>query len=192
VIVNTPHGHCAIVDGDAADPRALGRAALSAALAVLDPAAAAMPISRDDRGAPVLPAGWLGSISHKHARAAALAARDDGSGARIGVDLERAIAPRQPIERRILTARELAALAGDRRAISRCFAIKEAIYKAIDPFVRRYVAFAEVEIELELDTAAAGACAVRVVDPTRLPVAIDAWSCELDGYWLATARATAS
>jgi len=58
----------------------------------------------DDRGAPILPAGWVGSISHKGALAAALVARADG--ARIGVDLEVAAPSRMPIERRVLGARD--------------------------------------------------------------------------------------
>ena len=124
-----------------------------------------------------MPAGWLGSLSHKRERAAALVAPDDGSGARIGLDLEDAREPRQPIERRVLTARELAALAS-RRDVTRVFAIKEAIYKAIDPFVRRYVGFLEVEIEI-----ATGAVT------TALPFRIETWSCERDGFWIATARA---
>lgn len=134
-------------------------------------------IPRDDRGAPVMPAGWLGSASNKAGHAAALVARDDGSGARIGVDLEHAREPRQPIERRILTPREAAAIT-DRRDITRAFAIKEAIYKALDPFVRRYVGFCEVEVDL-----ATG----QVTTP--LPFRIDAWSCEHAGFFVATARA---
>jgi 4'-phosphopantetheinyl transferase EntD len=179
ILFDTPHGRCAIALGDA-PPRELGRAALRAALAELG--CIAGDIARNDRGAPIVPSGWLGSISHKSGRAAALAAlaSDD---ARVGIDLERAVAPRMAIERRILTPRERAALPADRRAVTRAFALKEAIYKAVDPFVRRYVAFAEVELEL------GDACVVRVVDPARLPVAIEAWSCERDGYWIATARA---
>jgi 4'-phosphopantetheinyl transferase EntD len=161
VRLETPHGLCVVVTGDT-------RAALREAGIAGD-------VARDDRGAPVMPAGWLGSLSHKRELAAALVAEDDGSGARIGLDLEEAREPRQPIERRVLTARELAGLAS-RRDITRFFAIKEAIYKAIDPFVRRYVGFQEVEIEAW----------TRVV--TQLPFSIDVWSCERDGFWIATAR----
>lgn len=150
---------------------AAGRAALRAALGF---DAAILP---DDRGAPVLPAGYVGSISHKGELAAGLVARDDG--ARIGVDLEVAAPSRQAIERRILTPREQAAISG--RQITLAFAIKEAIYKAIDPFVRRYVGFTEVELELGGE----GGCLVR----SALPLAIEAWWCEHAGYWLATARA---
>jgi 4'-phosphopantetheinyl transferase EntD len=147
----------------------LGRTVLRAALA------RDVAILRDDRGAPVLPAGWIGSISHKRDRAAAIAAPDDG--ARIGVDLESAEPPRQPIERRILTPREPVR---DPRDVTLYFAIKEAIYKAVDPFVRRYVGFTEVEIDLEARTVT-----------SALPFAIEFWWCEHDGHYIATARARA-
>lgn len=153
-----------------------GRTALRAALGL------EVAIVSDERGAPVLPSGWVGSISHKGARAAALAA-PAGSG-HVGLDLEIAAEPRGAIERRVLTAREQAQLTS-RREITLRFALKEAVYKAVDPIVRRYVAFDEVEVEPD----AGGGCRVRVVDPTRLPVELEAWWCEHDGLWLATARA---
>jgi len=81
----------------------------------------------------------------------------------------------------VLTARELAALTGGGRGVTLRFAIKEAIYKAIDPYVRRYVGFTEVELELAGD-------AVAVT--TALPFAIEATWREHAGHWLATARAT--
>jgi enterobactin synthetase component D len=141
------------------------------------------PVLPDDRGAPVLPAGWVGSVSHKDARAAAIVV-PAGAGW-VGVDIERAAAPRTDIGRRILTPREqatIAALAGDERgrALTLRFAIKEAIYKAIDPHLRRYVGFMEVELALA-DTA----CEVI----SELPLVIEAAWCEHDGHWLATARA---
>jgi 4'-phosphopantetheinyl transferase EntD len=154
---------------------ALGRAALREALGQ------AVAILADDRGAPRLPAGWVGSISHKGTRAAAIAA-PSGEGF-VGVDLERAVPSRFGIERRILTERERAGVEGARVTLR--FAIKEAIYKAVDPIVRRYVGFTEVELAV----GDAGACAVSVVDPAALPVVIEAWWCERDGFWLATARA---
>lgn len=197
--VETPHGRCVIVELAADDEPALlgseqalaeslaplrrrelvaGRTALREALGM------AVPILRGARGAPILPAGWIGSISHKGTHAAALVA--PAGDVFIGIDLEHAQAPRQPIGRRILTAREQAAVgAEDAREVTLRFAIKEAIYKAIDPIVQRYVGFTEVELEL----AASGGCTVHVVDRARLPVAIEAWWQERDGLWIATARA---
>ncbi len=135
-------------------------------------------ILSDDRGAPVLPAGWVGSVSHKGGRAAALVA-PAGAG-HIGVDLELAAAPRQDIARRILTPREAAVLPDRGRAVTLRFAIKEAIYKAIAPHERRYVGFTEVELELAGD---------EVAVTTALPYAIEATWREHAGHWLATARA---
>jgi len=193
-LIDTPHGRCVIValDGDvplvgdevahAARLTAVrrrefvaGRTALRSLLG--EPVA----ILADDRGAPTLPAGWVGSISHKGDRAAALIA-PAGDGY-VGLDIEVAGPPRQPIEKRILTARELQHVR-DGRDVTRSFAIKEAIYKAIDPIVRRYVGFTEVELEVSDD----GTCSVHVLDVARLPVVVEAWWQERDGLWLATAR----
>lgn len=128
-----------------------GRRALRAALAeVGTPAAAgAGALVIDERGAPVVPHGLVGSISHKRALAVALAAADDGW--RVGVDLEQRGVRSFDIARRVLTPPELAAiasLAGVARdhAVIRAFALKEAVYKAIDPFLRRYVGFLEVAV----------------------------------------------
>jgi 4'-phosphopantetheinyl transferase EntD len=151
-----------------------GRSALHLALA------STAPILSDDRGAPILPAGWVGSISHKGARAAALIA-PAGDG-HVGLDLEVAGPPRQDIAPRILTPRELAVLPDRGRAVTLRFSIKEAIYKAIDPYLRRYVGFLEVELELAGD-------AVAVT--TALPFAIEATWREHAGHWLTTARARA-
>lgn len=157
-----------------------GRAALHATLAELAPELADAPILADDRGAPVLPAGWSGSVSHKGTRAAALVA--PAGAARIGVDLEVARAPRQDIASRILTPREIGALSDRDRGLGATlrFSIKEAIYKAVDPFVRRYVAFTEVELDV-VD----GVAHVT----TELPFAIETTWREHTGFWLATARA---
>jgi enterobactin synthetase component D len=201
--IDTPHGLCTIVElapdqlADAlaclpADEQAValrssevrrrdlicGRTALHAALAELAPELASHPILPDDRGAPVLPPGWVGSISHKGSRAAAIVAA--AGEARVGIDLERAAPSRQDIASRILTARELAALDDTSLGPTLRFAIKEAIYKAIDPFVRRYVGFTEVELEISDGFAHVS---------SALPFLIEATWRELDGFWLATARA---
>lgn len=197
-LVATPHGRCAIVEIDAlgaAPPLVGDEVAIAAALtevrrrefvagraALRSLLGQAVAIVRDDRGAPRLPAGWVGSISHKETRAAALLA--PAGGGFVGIDLEIAAPPRHAIEQRILTPRERAQIAHGREITLR-FALKEAIYKAVDPIVRRYVGFTEVE----LDVGADGSCRVHVVDAARLPVEIEAWWQEREGFWLATARA---
>jgi enterobactin synthetase component D len=128
-----------------------GRAALRTSLARSGLASPA--ILSDDRGAPVFPAGVVGSVSHKERVAVALVARaDPGADARIGVDVELDAPLRIDIARKVLTEdeqRELAALdEAPRLAEVRLrFSAKEAIYKALDPFVRRYVGFHEVSVK---------------------------------------------
>ena len=135
------------------------------------------PILSDDRGAPILPVGWRGSVSHKGSIAAALVA-PAGAG-HIGIDLERAVSPRGDIGRRILTPREQAALPDRGPAVTLRFAIKEAIYKALDPHLRRYIGFTEVELDINDDA---------VLVTTDLPFAIEATWREHAGHWLVTAR----
>ena len=130
-------------------------------------------IGVSDRGAPIAD-GWTCSISHKGTHAVALVA-PAGSGF-VGIDLEHARAPRIDIARRILTPNE-PQVAG--AALTRVFAIKEAIYKAVDPIVRRYVKFTEVELDADDRVASA------------LPAAIDVWCIAWREHWVATARATA-
>jgi 4'-phosphopantetheinyl transferase EntD len=138
------------------------RAAMGAALANQAPHDAVAPILRSARGAPVLPSTVAGSVSHKHDAALALMlprhALAHGSSLHVGVDLEHRPSfrdvDRPSIARRILTAPELDALAefdhdplAQRERVILSFAIKEAVYKAIDPTVQRYVQFTEVALQ---------------------------------------------
>jgi 4'-phosphopantetheinyl transferase EntD len=146
------------------------RAAMGSALAEQAPRKAFAPILRTARGAPVLPHTVAGSVSHKHDAALALMAPRgtlrSGAAMHVGVDLEhrptaRDIArdiARPSIARRILTAPELEALAAfdadplaQRERVILSFAIKEAVYKAIDPTVQRYVRFTEVALQFADD-----------------------------------------
>jgi 4'-phosphopantetheinyl transferase EntD len=125
-----------------------GRIALRAALD--DLGIATGPLLATDRGAPLMPAEALGSISHKRELAVGLAARREGPR-ELGVDLERDAPLRIDISRRVLTEEEAAALsslAPDARQseVLLRLSCKEAIYKAIDPFVRRYVGFQEAAV----------------------------------------------
>jgi len=165
-----------------------GRAAMREALrrAGLPPAA----ISTDDRGAPVLPQGVTGSITHKESLAAALIAFDPR--ARIGVDLELDVPRSQDLSSRVLAEDEAAELAhldaaARAREVLLRFSAKEAIYKAIDPFVRRYVGFEEVSVSLREDGTAL--VTPRLL-PTEGPFAIEVRWRRFDGIILTTARAT--
>jgi phosphopantetheine--protein transferase-like protein len=145
-----------------------GRAALRAAMRAVAPDAARSPVLRTHRGAPALPIGVAASISHKQTRAVALAVAS--TGVQVGVDLEELptvpAAPGRDLAGRILTADELDALDGldpleRQRAVLLRFSLKEAVYKAIDPHVGRYVRFTEVALRVHDD----GTAAVRLLLP---------------------------
>jgi enterobactin synthetase component D len=123
-----------------------GRVAMREALAKAGVEAPA--ILANLRGAPVLPPGIAGSISHKESLAVALVAR---GAARVGVDIEIDAASAPDIASKVLTDDERAELAGleahmRAREVRLRFSAKESIYKALDPFVRRYVGFKEVAV----------------------------------------------
>jgi 4'-phosphopantetheinyl transferase EntD len=172
--LDLPHGRCvgiAIQEGEptaellaALDPEeraflvalpplrqpsfAAGRAALRAAIADLGLPLA--PLLPGGRGGPRLPAGVMGSISHKRRLAVALAAPADGDAA-LGVDLEEARPFRIDISRRVLTPEEQAAVLpltepGRTSAVLARFCLKEAFYKAANGFVGRLISFQEVAI----------------------------------------------
>ena len=106
-------------------------------------------VASDDRGAPVLPAGVAGSITHKERLAAALVAFE--TRACLGVDVEIDVARPLDIASRVLRDAELDELDGldaaeRAREVLLRFSAKEAIYKALDPFVRRYVEFKEMSV----------------------------------------------
>ncbi|HSZ82217.1 MAG TPA: 4'-phosphopantetheinyl transferase superfamily protein [Polyangia bacterium] len=144
-----------------------GRVALRAALADLGVVAPA--ILSTPRGAPLLPAGIAGSIAHKRTLAVALAARTSGD-VTLGVDVEIERAPRVDISPRVLTAderRRVDALAAPARVreVLALFAAKEAVYKGLDPWLGRYVAFQEVELARGADGALDAGFTPRAGEP---------------------------
>jgi 4'-phosphopantetheinyl transferase EntD len=136
-----------------------GRAAMHEALARLGHALE--EVGSDDRGAPKMPSGVLGSITHKDELAAALvvgAARGAARGT-VGVDLEMDVVREHDIAARVLTPAELEEIAhldapSRAREVLLRFSAKEAVYKAIDPYLRRYVGFLEVEVSPRPDGSA--------------------------------------
>jgi enterobactin synthetase component D len=112
-------------------------------------------------GEPLLPAGATGSISHKDGLVVAFAAR--AKHGHIGVDLEDGRGPTRDVAEKVLTAAELEtvrALPAERQwpATLMRFSIKEAVYKALFPYVRRYVGFREAEVDLQFN----GPCHVKL------------------------------
>jgi enterobactin synthetase component D len=145
-------------------------------------------VESDDRGAPILPPGVAASITHKDTLAAALVALEPR--ARIGVDLEIDAERPQDIARRVLTAGEMAEIAhlggpARGREVLLRFSAKEAIYKALDPFVRRYVGFEEMEVSPREDGTA---LVTPRLPPSEGPFVIDVRWLRFDGIVLTTAR----
>jgi 4'-phosphopantetheinyl transferase EntD len=172
-----------------------GRAAMRQALARLGRGLDAVTddvtgIGTDDRGAPVLPPGVLGSITHKEELAAALVTNVATDGARVGVDLEMDIVRPLDIATRVLTTGELGEIASldaaaRARAVLLRFSAKEAVYKALDPYVRRYVGF----LELEVSPAEDGSAVVRPrLREGEGPFSIEVRWRRFDGVVLTTAR----
>ncbi|MCU0635522.1 MAG: 4'-phosphopantetheinyl transferase superfamily protein [Gemmatimonadaceae bacterium] len=175
-----------------------GRHALRVALAEVAPPLRDVPLPRDSAGAPVLPPGVIGSISHKGVRAVALADRRRAHVRydALGVDVE-AFIPRAPtapdIARKVLTDAERAAVASlegamrDRAVLVR-FSLKEALYKAVAPLAGRWIGFQEAEIHMTDDGRAI--IEHRIAEVHDAGLALETWW-EVDGERVLTSvRAT--
>lgn len=151
-----------------------GRRALRALL-LERTGAAPPPLLVDARGGPLLPIGVAASISHKRGIAAALLAHEVDDEAWVGVDLEEDAPTRTDLGGRILTPHEREQLAGlgdvaYRHEQRRRFAVKEAIYKAVAPVVRRYVGFGEVTLQAPSAAGAPYAADTHAHDLDRLAI----------------------
>lgn len=121
-------------------------------------------ILKDSYGRPMVPPGFLGSISHKENIGVALVAKDtdrnrnDGSVDNtttitkgVGIDIEKIPKGESNVERKVLTPNERENL-GNIEGISRAeevllrFSLKESVYKAMHPLINQYVGFQEAEI----------------------------------------------
>jgi enterobactin synthetase component D len=159
------------------------------------------PILATTRGAPELPDGAIGSISHKQTLAVGLA-RPKQDGLYIGVDIE-PVPPlptepgwskRPDISSRVMTPDELAALAAipepqRRRHVVLCFSLKEAIYKAINPLIGRYVSFKEAAVVPAPDGSVVVTLALKQQEG---PFVAEARWLEISGHLLTTASVRAA
>jgi enterobactin synthetase component D len=141
-----------------------GRVALRAALAAVAVEAPG-PMLSTPRGAPILPPGAVGSVSHKRTIAVAMVAREAEPRATIGIDVEDLRPLRVDVASRVLTPEELAVIpstSGPERdaAVLLRFSAKEAIYKALDPWVQRFVGFEEAIVTRGPDGALSGRLAL--------------------------------
>jgi enterobactin synthetase component D len=174
-----------------------GRIALHAALQDLGLDRGA--VLATTRGAPELPDGVTASISHKRTLAVALAA-PKVDGLSLGVDIEPV--PAMPaslaepgwnahpdISSRVMTPEELAVLPtipepDRRRQVILHFSIKEALYKALNPIVGRYVSFQEASVFPHND----GSVRVTLALAKREgPFRAEARWSEIEGHLLTTA-----
>ena len=109
----------------------------------------------NSRGAPLVPQGMQGSVSHKKAWAVAWAGPESEQW-HWGVDIEGLSKTRIDIAPRVLTGSELVHVRNlteneHIRELMFRFSAKEALYKALDPIVHRFVSFQEVELERQPD-----------------------------------------
>eukprot|EP01031_Cornospumella_fuschlensis_P024431 gene24431-29531_t len=138
-----------------------GRVAMRRAWRSLFPPQPEAPrILRGPSGAPILPPGIVGSISHKDLYAVAVVTAGDPRFVSVGLDLERVTNDaHEKLGKKLLTANEQATLACSQQPIEDSpsglpreldvmlrFSFKEAVYKALHPWAQRYIAFHEAEV----------------------------------------------
>lgn len=143
------------------------------------------PIFKDSYGAPALPVGVIGSISHKDDIAVGVAAIDVVG--RLGVDIERTSNKSSKLlSSRLLTQKEQDSL-GSIPGISAeeevllIFSFKESVFKAVHPYLRRSVGFREVEVEPKEDGTAV---IVFLLESGELFKYVANWRRHCDKYWL--------
>jgi enterobactin synthetase component D len=163
-----------------------GRIALRAACGQLG--IRADSLLKTPRGAPEMPDGLVGSVSHKRTLAVAMVAKNEQGT--LGIDLENYSPERLAIAKRVLTENERALVSelpvdNQWMGIVIRFSIKEAIYKALDPYVQRYVGFEEAEVTPLLQ---GEATAVLNLKNGEGPYRVDARYCWLRGRLLSSVR----
>ncbi len=124
--------------------------------------------------------------------AIAIAARADGFT--LGIDLEEWGPRPVDIARRVLVDGELRAIGAlpeaDRwQGLMLRFSLKEAVYKALDPFVERYIAFSEASVEPHEDGSARIELSLRGAEG---PFALSAAWFVRDGHVVSIVRACRS
>ena len=129
-----------------------GRIALHKALSSIG--ADKSPVLSGNYGEPQLPAHYTGSVSHKAQLAVAIAAKEQHG--RIGIDLEDATGRPRDVAEKVLRPSELdqvRSLSTELQwpATLMRFSMKEAVYKALFPYVRRYIGFKEAEVIVNIN-----------------------------------------
>lgn len=178
--LDLPPGEAQLVAGSVEKRRrdfALGRTCARAALARLGHDG--WVLGRAPSGAPLWPAGIVGSITHTKAFAAAMAAPADRFRA-IGIDAECSGGVDDRLGRRLFTDGERAWLSGQndegRPALATLlFSAKEAYFKAFHPLEGWMPDFRQVEVEVVPGTG---------VFSVRQPDARDGWAAPVPGRFV--------
>jgi len=105
-------------------------------------------ITKTSYGAPVWPAGIVGSLAHEERVALAAVARETDFLA-LGVDIEPAEELPDNLAEIIATPAERSRYGQPFLRGRELFAAKEAVYKAVYPLDRQFLDFHDIEVELE-------------------------------------------
>lgn len=104
-------------------------------------------VPRGAGGAPIWPAGVVGSLAHDDTVAvAAVGLRRQFAS--IGIDVERAAALPVDMLELVVTPRERRMIGEDLSRAKLLFAAKEAVYKAVYPLDRVFLEFGDIEVDL--------------------------------------------
>ena len=135
---------------------------------------APVEIPSEDRR-PVWPEGVVGSIGHSGGLAAAIVGPGEAFVG-LGVDVETENAVSGTTAQRLLTEAEHAWLpAPEWRTM--IFAAKEAVYKSVNPTVREFLGFQDVEIDVDESVGGFRARCLEGARPSAAPIATGR------GYW---------
>lgn len=152
----------------------LGRDASKAALISLGESVQ-HDVARGLHGEPVFPPGYVGSIAHSNRKAVALVGHKKDYFS-LGVDYEtkKSKHPQHLLEY-IGTEEEIEMYKHDPSYFAvPLFSLKESVYKAIFPLVKRYISFKEVTFEIgrDLHNAALLQTKIKEVDPARIIISL--------------------
>ena len=175
-----------------------GRLALRRAIRAAEALGDAGPVLPGELGAPTLPKGLIGSISHTHGLAAAIVGTlpPDAEQAAVGIDVESVsrqtssrLARRilAPVEREQMERDELEL--PDHAGLTLRFSLKEALYKALHPILRRSINWHSVCVRPLRD----GSCELDLdvlIEQTGVQLTAEArWVMHGD-FFVTTAKAT--
>jgi 4'-phosphopantetheinyl transferase EntD len=153
--VITPGDENALLDGETTSiksnvmevRRASGAARIVARELLAEFGHAEAPVPKHTSGAPIWPAGIVGSMAHDDRIAVAAVARQRDFGA-VGIDVEPATPLPADMLALVATAPELTGLADDPLSGRLLFAIKEAVYKAAYPLDGTFLEFHDITVDL--------------------------------------------